>query len=217
MLSRSFSNSFVGRLLGLRPVYNCRLRLPQVRTTHSFLRPYISGVSSDQSSSALDLGCGSKPQNPFLCSRIHGVDFESYDSPCITSCDLSKSLLPFEDSSFNVVTAFDLVEHIPRVAYHGGNASFPFVDLMSEVFRVLKPGGYFFSKTPAHPFPQAYVDPTHVNIITEDTFPFYFSHACRGRTSPEAARYGFVGSFACEKQAWWGGGWLLSLLKKPLS
>jgi hypothetical protein len=45
---------------------------------------------------------------------------------------------------------------------------------MNEIFRTLKPGGIFFSKTPAYPISAVFSDPTHVNNITADTFPLYF-------------------------------------------
>lgn len=85
---------------------------------------------------------------------------------------------------------------------------FPFISLMSEVCRVLKPGGMFFSPTPAFPSPLAFQDPTHVNVITEETLPKYFSGPLW------ASGYGFEGQFDLVKQVW-NGGHLLTLLAKP--
>lgn len=45
---------------------------------------------------------------------------------------------------------------------------------MNEVHRVLKPNGIFLHQTPAYPSTVAFRDPTHVNIITEETIPHYF-------------------------------------------
>lgn len=53
-------------------------------------------------------------------------------------------------------------------------ARLAFVELMKEIYRVLKPGGLFFRQTPAFPAKEALQDPTHVNIITEDTMAFFF-------------------------------------------
>jgi hypothetical protein len=70
---------------------------------------------------------------------------------------------------------------------------------MNEIHRVLKTGGIFLSFTPAYPYAEAFQDPTHVNIITESTFPDYF---CKpnlwGRT------YGFTGAFDLARQNWEG-------------
>ncbi len=61
---------------------------------------------------------------------------------------------------------------------------------MNEIYRVLKTGGTFASFTPAFPKEAAWRDPTHVNIITEQTFPLYFDDKNRWGKD-----YGFVGSF----------------------
>jgi hypothetical protein len=79
---------------------------------------------------------------------------------------------------------------------------------MDEVYRVLKPGGWFFSKTPVYPAAEAFRDPTHVNIITDQTFSKYFS----GPTW--AKKYGFRGQFELVRQGW-SGPHLLTLLKNP--
>lgn len=46
-------------------------------------------------------------------------------------------ILPYEDESFNVVLSFDLFEHIAETNKH-----------ISEVRRVLRPGGYYLFQTP---------------------------------------------------------------------
>jgi hypothetical protein len=66
----------------------------------------------------------------------------------------------------------------------------------------------FLSFTPAFPHGPAFRDPTHVNIITEDTFPMYFDHEKR-----LAKSYGFNGGFQILKQEW-KGVHLLTLMKK---
>ena len=74
---------------------------------------------------------------------------------------------------------------------------FCFVELMNEIYRVLKPGGTFLSFTPAFPAAAAWRDPTHVNIITEETFPLYFDDQNR-----LASVYGFNGYFQIMGQRW---------------
>lgn len=49
--------------------------------------------------------------------------------------------LPFEDASFDVVTAFDVIEHVPDDAV-----------VLAEMFRVLRPGGTLMIMVPAFPF-----------------------------------------------------------------
>ena len=94
------------------------------------------------------------------------------------------------------ISAFDFIEHIPRVLYAPG-LRFSFVELMNEIYRCLKKGGRFVSFTPCYPSPVAFQDPTHVNIITEATFPNYFCEPALW-----AKMYGFKGKFKLEKQNW---------------
>lgn len=146
---------------------------------------------------ALDLGCGSVPKNPFNCDIVYGIDVnDTLLSSTIRIADLVVDPIPFEDWSFDVITAFDFIEHVPRVIYNPRRRN-PFISLMNEVSRVLKPGGVFFSSTPAYPHPSAFQDPTHVNIITEKTFINYFSasHSCHGRMYGYNGDLEFLGQF----------------------
>lgn len=147
-------------------------------------------------SKTLDLGCGSQPRNPFNADEIFGIDVKDNVPQGILRADLCIEPIPFESGYFDFVTAFDFIEHIPRLLYHPGRR-YPFVELMNEVHRVLKPGGIFLSFTPAVPKNSAFVDPTHVNFITEDTFPTYFDENLK-----KASIYGFTGAFRMLKQEW---------------
>ena len=112
--------------------------------------------------------------------------------------DLSSGLLPFENEMFDYVTAYDVLEHIQRVVLVNGETNFPFISLINEIFRVLKPGGMFFCVQPCYPAKQAFQDPTHVNIMTEDTLYLYFCEPAWGRI------YGYNGSFELIKDGWLG-------------
>lgn len=146
--------------------------------------------------SSLDIGCGFQPKNPFSAETIVGLDLNASSDRGIIAGDLSSGNLPFPDEHFNYVTAFDVLEHIPRVTRNNSITEFPFVELMSEIHRILKPGGIFFSSTPCYPFKEAFQDPTHVNIMTEDTLRDYFSNDCW------ASIYGFKGEFVILKTGW---------------
>jgi SAM-dependent methyltransferase len=146
----------------------------------------------------LDIGCGPIPRNFFSADEVYGIDVAPMASSFIATVDLAVEPIPFGDSEFEFVTAFDFIEHVPRVLYvpHRRNA---FVELMNEIYRVLKPDGRFYSHTPAYPHGAAFRDPTHVNIITEETFPIYFDDRHR-----LASVYGFKGSFKILEQKWHG-------------
>ena len=147
-------------------------------------------------SKTLDLGCGLEPRNPFNADEVYGVDVRDDLSASIKKADLAIEPIPYGDNYFDYVTACDFLEHIPRLIYvpHRRNA---FVELMNEVYRVLKMGGVFLSYTPAYPHVAAFQDPTHVNFITEDTFRCYFD-----TTNRWAKAYVFTGAFHVNRQEW---------------
>lgn len=156
---------------------------------------------------SLDLGCGAQPKNLFSADEVFGIDVRDDVASQIKRADLAIEDIPFESEYFDFVTAHDFIEHIPRVAYvpHRRNC---FIEVMNEIYRVLKPGGIFLSFTPAYPRAEAFRDPTHVNIITEETFPLYFDNQFRW-----AVAYGFKGAFEIASQEWHGPH-LTSVLRK---
>jgi len=140
----------------------------------------------------LDLGCGGKPRNPYDCDELFGIDQSNWFTNAeVRACKLGLDPFPFPSDYFDSVSAYDLLEHIPRQAidYANKEIHFPFIEVMQEVWRVLKPEGKFLALTPTYPARQAFQDPTHVNFITEDTH-WYFCGI-----EPHAARYGFTGHF----------------------
>lgn len=149
----------------------------------------------------LDLGCGKFPRNPYGRKHLCGVDLRPL--PASTDFDyrvanLVLDPIPYEDSSFASVSAFDFVEHVPRIllAADGRGTVFPFIRLMDEIWRVLQPGGRFYAVTPAFPHAAAFTDPTHVNIITEGTHAYF----CGDK--PMARMYGFAGQFEVLRTDW---------------
>jgi SAM-dependent methyltransferase len=156
--------------------------------------PHLTGETK-----AVDLGCGSTPRNIFKAGELHGVDIVDHGNPLIRQADLARQAIPFDSNTFDFCTAFDLIEHIPRTGELDGKSSNPFINLMNEIHRTLKPGGLFLHSTPAYPSKHAFQDPTHVNIITEDTFPMYF---CEPHLWAVNLCYGFNGNFELIDQAW---------------
>lgn len=158
----------------------------------------------------LDMGCGARPKNPFHAEQFYGVDVRDDLGEHVRAADLVIEPIPYDDNSFDYLTAFDFIEHIPRVVYAPQRRN-AFIEFMNEVYRVLKPGGYFLSSTPAFPHAVAYRDPTHVNIITDETLPLYFDD-----TSRWAAIYGFTGAFHIVRHEWRGPHIFAVLRKVPV-
>lgn len=149
----------------------------------------------------LDLGCGKRPRNPYNRGRLCGVDIRALSSALdfeFRAANLSLEPIPYPDGSFGSVSAFDFIEHVPRllVTPDGRETFFPFVRLMDEVWRVLAKGGRFYALTPTLPNPEAFVDPTHVNFITDRTHEYFCGDNPLGRM------YGFKGSFRVRRAEW---------------
>ncbi len=190
----------------IRPVSE----LPRIRDIEVLYKTFGRSGQNQTVSRSLDLGCGSKPRNPFQATQLFGVDIRPFPNLGIQAADLAAQPIPFEGSSFDYLTAYDFIEHVPRVIYNP-ECRFPFVSLMNEILRVLKPGGIFFSQTPLYPFCVSMSDPTHVNYITAETFPDYFCGSnCLG------GMYGFRGHFDFLYQGRLDSH-LIAILKKPQS
>ena len=122
-----------------------------------------------QHTSHLDIGCNSNPRNPFNSSKLYRVDIIDLETNEFNyqKCNVIFDALPFSDASFESVSAYDFLEHIPRTASISDAGVFPFIHVMNEIYRVLKLGGIFYAITHGYPRNEAFVDPTHVNFITK--------------------------------------------------
>jgi SAM-dependent methyltransferase len=181
--------------------------IEEVRSLDQFLHSLPLERALNKTTVTLDLGCGGKPRNPFLANQLFGIDISVSQDENIRQADLSKSPIPFADSTMDFITAFDFIEHVPRVVYLP-TIRYPFIELMNEIHRTLKTDGLFLSQTPIYPFSTCFTDPTHVNPITSETFSLYFDD-----TRKWGQIYGFKGAFQIKKSALHGTH-LLSVMQK---
>ncbi len=111
---------------------------------YEFAKPFIKGKK------VLDVGCGLAYGTALMAemaSSITGIDYDQntvdennkrYNS--ISNLDFKQSVLPplpFDDKSYDVITAFQFIEHIE-----------PRKEFIKECLRVLKPGGSLLVTTP---------------------------------------------------------------------
>jgi SAM-dependent methyltransferase len=161
----------------------------------------ISSRSMNLPDIHLDIGCGKVPRNPYSREKLCGVDICSSDSTeafDFRAANLSLEPIPYPSDTFGSVSAFDFIEHVPRIlpTADGRDTFFPFIRLMDEIWRVLAHGGRLYALTPAFPRLQAFVDPTHVNFITEGTHEYFCGE------KPFAHMYGFNGRFNVVRAHW---------------
>lgn len=160
---------------------------------------------------ALDIGCGLSPNNLFKTKAIFGIDIRDVsNNDKIFKSVMGFERFPFSDEYFDVITSFDVLEHIPRVNYSENTLKFPFIFLMNEIYRVLKPNGIFFSSIPSFPFKQCFQDPTHVNLFSEDTIKLYFCEDIW------AKMYGFTGKFRILSEGWKGSHYWSLIMKEDI-
>lgn len=169
------------------------LKVKRIRNLDGIYEKYSAKSLGLSESITLDLGCGANPRNPFQANIEWGIDIREDLDRKVKSVDLTINPIPFEGSTFDYITAYDFIEHVPRIIYTP-DCRFPFIQLMNEIWRTLKDGGIFFSFTPVYPFKAAFNDPTHVNYITEETFD-YFNDGIR-----LGSMYGFTGKFKVLEQ-----------------
>ncbi len=177
------------------------MRIRNSRLLNYFAFQVTTPVAHRKGAVHVDLGAGAIPRNPMRADKVLATDYQPSDrfSPEIerVESDLTRPL-PFEDNSIDSFSAFDVLEHIPRWERNGEKITFPFIELMNEIHRALKPGGFLIAVTPAFPSPAAFQDPTHVNIISIDTADYF----CGNKAGARTLGYGFNGYFHKIQNNW---------------
>ena len=119
----------------------------------------------------INLGCGNRS-----IPGYENIDIQERVNPDLV-CDITTGL-PYGDNSIDGARAFDFLEHIPqdKVIY-----------VITEIWRVLKPGGIFESFTPDAEFGQGFFqDPTHRSPWVENSWLYYSDESYRDLYGIEA-------------------------------
>ncbi len=105
----------------------------------------------------LDIGCGRNKRKDAI-----GIDIVKLEGVDVV-CNLEEGL-PFKDSVFDLVYASHVLEHVHN-----------FIQLMEEIWRVLKPNGKLIIDVPFFAHEHAYGNPTHIRFFTWNSFHYFTS------------------------------------------
>lgn len=123
-------------------------RKVKAQKIHSILTDNLGEITSLR---VLDIGCG----NGHICqefshgNKVYGVDIEDVRAfKDFNFKKVSSAKLPHKSDFFDIVISNHTIEHIPEQSTH-----------LSEIYRVLKPGGVAYLATPnkTSPFMQGHV------------------------------------------------------------
>jgi len=115
----------------------------------------------------LDLGCGAIPYEHEGDEVVH-LDKRALPHVEVvfdlnrTSPYFGGEKLPFNDESFDMVLALDIIEHIIDV-----------IPLFEEIYRVLKKGGQLIIRTTNWKTENSFRDPTHYHYFTLESLDYF--------------------------------------------
>lgn len=124
---------------------------------------------------ALNLGCGARPDGRGLIPT--GAEIVNHDrwqhAPHVdVAHDLRLFPWPWADGEFDLIVAFDVLEHLPDT-----------LATMDECWRILSPGGELWVHTNNIEHPAAaFRDPTHVRYFQYESFDFFDPETAWGRS-----------------------------------
>lgn len=107
----------------------------------------------------LNLGCGNDIKEGFVnldITNLDGVD---------VVWDLNEVPLPFDDITFEYIECNDILEHIDLVK------------IMPELHRILTTRGKITIRVPHFTSRFNYIDPTHINRFSIQTFEFFLKNS----------------------------------------
>lgn len=121
--------------------------------------------------SELLIGCGNSRTKKLTLDSFEWDDLTTMDHDPNCGADIIHDLetypWPLDDSSFDAVHAYCVLEHLGR---QGDYVSF--FALFAEIYRVLEPGGLLYGICPSRESRWAWGDPSHTRIIQPESLVF---------------------------------------------
>ncbi len=125
------------------------------------IKSIISRLKGKEQQVVIELGCGKNKHKGAIC-----IDKNKECKPDILH-DLEDGI-PFDDNSVDKVLAFHVLEHLSDKE-----------KIMSEIHRVLKPGGLFIFEVPSAEGPGAFAHPDHKSFWVKESFYFWANDELR--------------------------------------
>lgn len=146
------------------------------------------------------IGCGSDHARRIVVegrrdwTQLVTLDANDAHRPDIVH-DLESIPYPFDDDTFDEIHAYEVLEHLGRQ----GDWRFFFAQF-SELWRILKPGGYLAATCPSFRSMWAWGDPSHTRVLTSGTIVFLDQEQYRlqvGKTAMSDFRFCYAADFKC--------------------
>ncbi|MBA3543823.1 MAG: methyltransferase domain-containing protein [Chthoniobacterales bacterium] len=167
-------------------------------------RELIEAIRARGETVQVDLGCGLRKNGNL------GIDVTTGGTSADLMCRLGFEPIPLDDGSADTIFCRDFLEHLPKAYYSEREQTlrYPIIDLMNEIWRILKSGGAFTSFTPCYPAVEVHRDPTHLSVWTLESMPYFCGKY------PVAKTYGVKCNFTLEENRL-DDFYLHSVLRKP--
>lgn len=148
-------------------------------------RDLVASLRARGEAVVVDLGCGFRKRGTI------GIDVKTEGTDADVQCNLGFEPIPLDDESADAVYCQDFLEHLPKGVYSDARRGmiYPIIDLFNEIWRILKPGGVFTSRTPGYPNVEIHQDPTHLSVWTLKSMDYFCGKY------PVAAVYGVKARF----------------------
>lgn len=144
-------------------------RVPEAPSELEKGRALVAELRSRGEQVVVDLGCGFRKEGNI------GIDLSAEGRDVDLLCRLGFEEIPLGDASVDKVFCRDFLEHLPKAVWveSRGGLVYPIIDLVNEVWRILRPGGLFESLTPVYPHPEVHQDPTHLSVWTLSSMKYF--------------------------------------------
>lgn len=143
-------------------------------------------ITKQYQKSKLEIGCGLKPHKGY-------VHLDKLQLPHVEIVHDINHPFPFNSNSFDEVLALDVVEHVDDI-----------LNLVEEIYRILKPNGIFELRTSLWLNPNSWRDITHKQKFTKASFDVFDKSTNYGKTygfytncNFEILKRKYVGRFPC--------------------